>query len=50
MTDAIQSDRNSGSPSGAHAETERLPAIDSAIGILIISAMSEHQPRRGDLT
>jgi hypothetical protein len=40
MTDAIQSDRNSGSPNGAQGETERFRAIGSAIGILIISAMS----------
>ena len=39
MTEAIHSERNSGSPSGAQAETERLPAIGSAIGILIISAI-----------
>src|SRR5580692_10173224 len=39
MTEAIQSDRNSGSPSGAQAETERRAAIGSATGILIISAM-----------
>jgi hypothetical protein len=38
MTEAIQSDRNNGSPSGAQADTERLPTIGSATGILIISA------------
>ena len=40
MTDAIQSDRNSGSPNGAHAETERLRVLGATTGILIISAMS----------
>src|SRR5271157_887110 len=40
MTDAIQSDRNNGSPSGAQAEIERLDAGDSATGMLIISAMN----------
>jgi hypothetical protein len=39
MTEAIQSERNSGSPSGAQAETVRLPAIGPAAGIFIISAM-----------
>ncbi len=40
MTDAIQSDRNSGSANGAHAETERLRVLGATTGILIISAMS----------
>src|SRR4029077_7700030 len=37
MTDAIQRERNSGSPSGAQADTGPLPAIGAMIGILIIS-------------
>jgi hypothetical protein len=39
MTDAIQSDRNSGSPNGAQGETERRGVTGSMTGILIISAM-----------
>src|SRR6267143_5130032 len=38
MTDAIQSDRNSGSPNGAQGETEGFPAIGATTGMLIISA------------
>src|SRR5579859_2995728 len=39
MTEAIQSERNSGSPRGAQAETVRLSATGPAAGILIISAI-----------
>ena len=46
MTDAIHSDRNSGSPNGAQAETERFAAIDSTTGMLIISdiVLSDGEP------
>src|SRR6266404_5541618 len=40
MTEAIQSDRNSGSPSGAQGETEGFAAIGATTGMLIISAIS----------
>src|ERR1700722_7331638 len=39
MTEAIHSDRNSGSPSGAQGEAERRVGIGATIGILAISAM-----------
>src|ERR1700674_2272384 len=39
MTEAIQSDRNSGSPSGAQGETEFFAAIGATTGMLIISAI-----------
>lgn len=47
MTEAIQSDRNRGSPSGAQGEIERRVAIVSGIGILIISAISTSRWRAG---
>src|SRR5580698_8386863 len=47
MTDAIQSDRNRGSPNGAHGETECLVAIGSITGILNISAISTCRSRVG---
>src|SRR3982074_2888795 len=39
MTEAIHSDRKSGSPNGAQGETEGLAAIGAATGMLIISAI-----------
>src|ERR1700675_5067830 len=39
MTEAIQSDRNSGSPNGAQGETEFFAAIGATTGMLIISAI-----------
>src|ERR1700682_3929897 len=39
MTEAIHNDRNSGSPNGAHGETECLAAIGATTGMLIISAI-----------
>src|SRR5216684_496097 len=39
MTEAIQSDRNSGSPNGAQGETECFAESGATIGMLIISAI-----------
>src|SRR6266478_5029937 len=39
MTEAIHSDRNSGSPNGAQGETDGFAAIGAITGMLIISAM-----------